>query len=285
MDPTLSAILLSWKWRPDVAGVVLVGGITYVLGWRRLRRIAPATAPAWRLVLYLLGLLAIVLALLSPIDTLGSLLFVFHMAQHELLTMVAPPLLLLGNPLPALLWALPPRGRRWAGRLLGSAGAVRAVLRALTFLPVAWVVYVVTLWAWHHPRAYGLSLRVDAVHDVQHLSFFLAAVLFWWPIVDPAPHVRGYVHHGIRVVYAVPAALQSQALGLLFAFFSSRVLYPHYLAVPRLLGFSAEQDQSAAGLLMMQVEGLVYLGVILGLVAGLLRREERMTAWREQVGR
>ena len=96
-------------------------------------------------------------------------------------------------------------------------------------------------------------------------------MLFWWPIIDPAPRIRGYVHHGIRVLYAIPAALQSQALGLLFAFFASRLVYPHYLAMPRLFGMSAEQDQSAAGLLMMQVEGLVYLGVILGLIAGLLR--------------
>lgn len=285
MDPTLSAILLSWKWRTDVALVVLAAGAMYVVGWRRLRHVTPAIAPAWRLILYLLGLLAIALALLSPIDTLGSLLFVAHMAQHELLTMAAPPLLLLGNPLPIILWALPSRGRRWAGRLLAPGGAVRAVLRTSTFLPVAWVVYVVTLWGWHHPVAYGLSLRIGAVHDAQHLSFFLTAVLFWWPIIDPAPHVRGYVHHAFRVIYAVPAALQSQALGLVFAFLATGVLYPHYVAVPRVLGLSAEQDQSAAGLLMMQVEGFVYLAVILGLVAGLLRREERMTVSREQVGR
>ena len=282
MDPTLAAALLSWKWRLDVMLVVLLAGATYVIGWRRLHAAAPSSALMWKLIFYLFGLFAVVVALQSPIDALGSILFVFHMAQHELLTMAAPPLLLLGNPLPIMLWALPPRARYRTGRLLVPGGVVRCILRALTFLPVAWVLYVVTLWGWHHPAAYGLSLRNDAVHDAQHLSFFLASVVFWWPIIDPAPHVHGYVHHGIRLVYAIPAALQSQALGLIFAFFANRVLYPHYLTVPRLLGLSAEQDQSAAGLLMMQVEGFVYLGVILALVAGLLRREERMTALREQ---
>lgn len=79
MDPTLTAILLSWKWRPDVMIVVLTAGAAYVVGWRRLRKVATATVPTWRLGLYLLGLLAIVVALQSPIDTLGSMLFVFHM--------------------------------------------------------------------------------------------------------------------------------------------------------------------------------------------------------------
>jgi len=283
VDPTLAALLLSWNWRADVIVVVLTAAVAYVAGWRRLRQKGHQIAPAWRLVVYLLGLAAILLALVSPIDRLGSLLFLFHMAQHELLTMAAPPLLLLGNPLPVVLWALPPRLRVPIGRALAPGGAARGTLRALTYLPVAWVLYVAILWGWHHPAAYSLSLRLAIVHDAQHLSFFLAAVVFWWPIIDPAPRPRGYVHHAWRVLYAVPAALQSQLLGLIFAFVASRVLYPHYLAVPRVLGFSALEDQSAAGLLMMQVEGFVYLGVVLGLVAGLLRREERMTARREEV--
>jgi cytochrome c oxidase assembly factor CtaG len=143
---------------------------------------------------------------------------------------------------------------------------------------------VVTVWGWHLPGAYGASLRFELVHDAQHLSFFLAALLFWWPVIDPAPRLHGHVHHAWRLVYVVPAAFQSQALGLIFAFLTRRVLYPHYEAMPRLWGFTALQDQSAAGLLMMQVEGVVYLAAVLLLVARMFAYDERMTRVREQHG-
>jgi cytochrome c oxidase assembly factor CtaG len=94
---------------------------------------------------------------------------------------------------------------------------------------------------------YGASLRSELVHDAQHLSFFATAVLFWWPVIDPAPHLHGYLHHALRVAYVVPAAFQSQALGLIFAFFAGLALYPHYEAVPRLWGLTPLQDQSVRG--------------------------------------
>ena len=277
MDPTIQAVLLSWNWRPDVLTVVAVCAVTYVTGWWQLRQRHPLVVPGWRLAVYLGGLAVVVMALVSPIDALGSLLFTAHMAQHELLTMVAPPLLLLGNPLAIALWAVPAAVRPRAGRLLLPAAWLRRALWALTLMPVAWVAYVATVWGWHHPSAYGASLRSDVVHDAQHLSFFLVALLFWWPIVDPAPRLHGHRHQALRLAYVVPAAFQSQALGFVFVFISSRVLYPHYLAVPRVLGLTPLQDQVSAGLLMMEFEGLVYLGVVLLLVAGFLRHEERTT--------
>jgi putative membrane protein len=283
VDPILIALLGSWRWRTDVIAGVGTLATLYVLGWRRLRTRDARSAPAWRLALYLGGLAALCLALLSPIDALGSLLFFVHMVQHELLTMIAPPLLLLGNPLPFVLWGLPAGLRVRAARLLVPGARLRTVLRLITAMPVTWPLYVATLWTWHWPAAYGASLRSEVIHDAQHLSFFLAALLFWWPIVDPAPMLHGRRHHALRVVYAVPAAFQSQALGLIFAFFW-RVLYPHYEAVPRLWGFTALQDQSTAGLIMMQVEGLIYLLVVLVLVARMLSHEERVTRFREEQG-
>jgi cytochrome c oxidase assembly factor CtaG len=62
------------------------------------------------------------------------------------------------------------------------------------------------------------------------------------------------------------------------------VFYSHYEAVPRLWGFTALQDQSAAGLLMMQVEGLIYLGTVLALVGRMFSHEARMTRLREEHG-
>jgi cytochrome c oxidase assembly factor CtaG len=205
------------------------------------------------------------------------------MVQHELLTMIAPPLLLLGNPFPAVLWGLPAGLRLRVGRLLIPGARPRHVLKWLTAMPVTWPLYVATLWLWHWPPAYAASLQLDVVHDTQHLSLFATALLFWWPIVNPAPALHGHRHHALRVVYVVPAAFQSQALGLAFVFFP-RVLYPHYEAVPRLWDYTVLQDQSIAGLIMMEVEGLTYLTALLLLVARMLNHEERMARFDEEHG-
>lgn len=185
MDPTLTALLASWHWRPDVTLVVTVLAAVYVTGWRRLRRRRPRAARPPHLVLYLTGLGVIVLALLSPIDTFAAWLLTMHMLQHELLTMVAAPLLLLANPLPVTLWGLPRKARRAIGRLLTRGAFVREGFRMLTRMPVAWVLYMIILWGWHLPAAYEASLRYGMVHDVQHLSFFASALLFWWPLITP----------------------------------------------------------------------------------------------------
>lgn len=277
-------LLLTWRWRPDVVAVLGISATAYVVGGRRLRHRDARAAPGWRLAAYLGGIGALALALLSAIDWLGSLLFFVHMIQHELLMMAAPPLLLLGDPLPVVMWALPARWRRSVAQVLAPGTRLRRLLWAITWMPVTWPLFVVVLWGWHAPAAYEASLASDLVHNLQHLSFFVAAVLFWWPLINPAPRPHGHIHHALRVVYAVPAAFQSQLLGLILAFFTTRALYPHYDTVPRLWGFSALEDQSAAGLLMMQVEGLVYLAVVLLQVAALLRREERVTREREELG-
>jgi len=284
MDVTFQDLLLTWRWRPDVIAVLGISATAYVVGWQRLRRRDARAAPGWRLAAYLGGIGALALALLSAIDWLGSLLFFVHMIQHELLMMAAPPLLLLGDPLPVVLWALPANWRRSVAQFLTPGARLRRVLRGITWMPVTWPLFVVALWGWHAPAAYEASLASELVHNVQHLSFFMAALLFWWPLISPAPRLHGHIHHAIRVVYALPAAFQSQLLGLIFAFFTTRALYPHYEAVPRLWGFSVLQDQSTAGLLMMQVEGMIYLAVVLLQVAALLRREERITHQREELG-
>src|SRR5262245_28867904 len=154
MATGLGALLLrvawAWTWRPGVLLVVGALAILYVRGWRRLRRTrAGGAAPVWRLVAYLLGLLSVFLALCSPLELLAELSFTAHMVQHQLLMMVAPPLLLLAAPFPVILWALPPALRRRVGALVTHPGPVRRVLRTLTWMPVAGALYSVALWGWH----------------------------------------------------------------------------------------------------------------------------------------
>jgi Cytochrome c oxidase caa3 assembly factor (Caa3_CtaG) len=143
-----------------VTTVVLVAGAAvYGRGCWSLYRMGHPPPP-WRLALYLLGLAAIAAALVSPIDALAEELFPMHMVQHLLLTMVAAPLVLLGNPLPVVLWGVPVKARRWLARPLRREATFRAALGTLTWLPTAWLLYVVDLWLWHLPKLYQLALEV-----------------------------------------------------------------------------------------------------------------------------
>ena len=283
-DPALTALLTAWSWRPEVLLVVAALGSAYTLGWRRLRNAGRRRGAAWwRLIAYLTGLLALLVALLSPIHELGSRLLTGHMIQHLLMTMVAAPLLLLGNPLPHCLWGLPRRGRRAAGRLLTRHAAFRKALWALTEMPVAWIAYVGTLWAWHLPVAYVAALSHHIIHDAEHVTFFGTALLFWWPVIEPAPRLHRRMHPGFAIVYLVAATGQNTLLGALIAL-PERVLYPYYVSPPRLFGLSPLDDQALAGGLMW-TSGHMYLLPILVVVARIFRHEERMTRWREAARR
>lgn len=281
MDATLWTVLTLWNWRPEALFVLGLLGGTYVIGWQRLhRRGSSRNAGNGHLVLYLTGLALLGLALLSPLDTLAPRLFFIHMIQHVLLTMLAPPLLLLANPFPVMLWGMPQSLRHGIGHLLTRQAPLRQVFWALTLLPVTWLIHVVTLWGWHHPAAYQAALQYDLVHDLEHLAFFSTGLLFWWPIVNPAPRLHGHIAYGWRILYVFLAAGQNTLLAALLSL-TERVLYPYYLGMPRLWGLPAVDDQAIGGAIMWIVGGMMYLITILVLVASFLNEEERLTRQRE----
>jgi cytochrome c oxidase assembly factor CtaG len=138
------------------------------------------------------------------------------------------------------------------------------MLWAVTRMPVAWITYAVVLWGWHVPAAYDSALADGLLHDVEHVAFFVSAVTFWWPVLDPAPHVGRSAHAGLRVIYLVTGALQSAALGLLLAG-SPVPLYTSYIA-REAEGLSALDDQALGGVVMWGVGGAVDMLVLLVLV-------------------
>jgi cytochrome c oxidase assembly factor CtaG len=219
--------------------------------------------PWWRPALTLLGLGSLTLALASPLDAQAHRRFAAHMIQHLLLVAVAAPALLLADPFAALLWALPARARLRAGRLLVRGALARRVWRSLTRMSVAWIAYAGVLWGWHLPWAYESALGDRLRHDLEHLLFFGSAILFWWPVVSPAPHFGRPAHPALRVVYLVTGALQNAALGLLLAA-SPVVLYPSYAADREPGTLSPLDDQALGGVVMWAVGGAVdMLAVIL----------------------
>ena len=262
----------AWHWRPEILFPLILFGTLYAQGWFRLRSLNRSAVSAGQFALYLLGLSAIGVALISPIDSLATSLLSMHMVQHLLLLMIAPLGILLADPLPAFLWGLPSKLRLRAGFLL-APGSLARQLWTLTLLPVSWALYVLNLWAWHSPALYQLALREPGVHDAEHILFFFTALLFWWPIVDPSPRLHGQISYGYRIIYLVAATLQNTLLGMAISI-PERVVYPFYATVPQLRALAPVDDQALGGGIMW-VSGHMYLIPILLLVA-------RMCAYEEQ---
>jgi putative membrane protein len=259
--------------RPEIVLPLALLLAAYIAGWWRLRRRAPPLAPIWRLLAYVSGAGAVCLALSSPIDRLAHQLFSVHMLQHLLLVKLAAPAFLLADPLTPLLWALPAPIRARTGRVLAAGRPLRIVWRALTWMPLTWVTYALTLWLWHLPAAYDAALAARMLHDAEHLAFFGAAILFWWPLIAAAPHLRGHVPHGRRIVYLVLAAFQEAALGL-FLTLSPGVLYASYGLAAGRPDLGALEDQAWGGLLMWGAGGTVDMIAVLVLLFHLLGRTE-----------
>ena len=240
---------------------LIAAGTAYVRGWFRLRT-AGYAPPAWRPASYLLGLGFVAGALLTPLDELAAERFSAHMAQHLLLTMMAAPLLLLGNPLPLVLWGLPPGVRRWFAAPFRRTARLRLALSAMTFWPAAGLLHVVAIWVWHVPLLYDLAAEHELVHAVEHVTFFVTALLFWWPIIRPAPRLAPRLHPGLQIVYLLAATAQSTALGMLLAV-PERAFYPHYARVAATLGISAVEDQMVGGGLMWSGAHMYLLPILL----------------------
>lgn len=274
-NPSLLTFLSAWTLEPSLLlGLVLTGAI-YLAGLRNLAR----RGRLWRTVtrrqaaFFALGLLTVLVALESPLDTFDSRLFAIHMAQHMLLLMVAPPLLLLGKPIPVLLLGAPRPLVRRVARAHARTAWLHGLTRRLTSPAVAWPLYVGDLVLWHAPALYQATLLHPGIHLLEHLCFFSTGILFWWVIVEPLPGpVR--VHHGVRMLYAWSVVLPIIALGALFTF-ASTPWYPFYAAQPRLWGISVMDDQSMGGLIMWLPGGMMHVAAASLLFFAMLARDER----------
>lgn len=288
MDPITKAVLLSWNWRIEVIVVLALAGTLYSRGWWRLRRrtfghskrerrangrFRWRLAVRWRLGLYWLGLLFVALALLSPIDALGQQLFMMHMIQHLLLIMFAPPLLLIANPMPFVLWGLPDGARLRVGHflawLLRKDAPFRQGLLALTHPAFLWLFWVVALIGWHDPNMYNWALEREWVHDVEHLSFFLSSMLFWWNVTSAGPRIHKRFSLLARIGLLIAAVPPNMLLGVVLSFAAAPV-YTYYLNVPRLWGITLQADQTIGGVIMWIPGSMMYLIAALILIFRLL---------------
>jgi putative membrane protein len=263
-------LLRAWSFAPGVVIPLLLSAILYVGGAMRLRRAAPTVNRKIDMFCFVGGWLALVIALVSPIHPWGSVLFSVHMTQHEILMLIAAPLLVLGRPIVPFLWALP----KPASVSLASWSKKRVwshTWRTISNPFVAWTIHAIVLWSWHIPALFQATLESEFVHALQHASFLFSALLFWWAVIHGRRRALGF---GLAVLYMFTTALHSGLLGALITF-ANRVWYPAYIDRTAAWGLTPLEDQQIGGLVMWVPAGLIYIVAGLALFTGWLRESEK----------
>jgi putative membrane protein len=241
-----------WSIEPPLL-YVAIAGLLYWLGGavQTRRRREPLRTAA-----FAAGLATIVLALDSPIDGYADQLFWAHMLQHILLLTVAPPLILLGRPWPRMWRALPLDWRTGAGRTLAKS-RVTAPLRALARPGPAWLLFNLTVVAWHIPAAYEATLRSNSIHQLEHAMFFFTGLLFWARVIDPGP-LRPRLAWPMRIAYVIGAMVVGWGLAIALVL-APHPLYAHYAALAHRPGaISALTDQQLAAGIMWVPGSIAY---------------------------
>jgi len=257
----------AWTFDPFVVLPLLLSLWLYGSGTLRLWRRAGwgRGIRLWQAASYGCGWLLLAAALVSPLHWLGERLFTAHMIEHEVIMAAAAPLLALARPLGAFLWALPPAWRPGAGRI--ARGAMLGPLAAT-------VLHGAVIWLWHIPSVFDLTLVSTALHRLQHLSFLLSALAFWWALFRRC-------ERGAAVLHLFATATHTGVLGALMVM-APRVLYLRQTADALDFGLTPLEDQQLAGLVMWVPAGTVYAGAALLFAA--LWVKHSSDGWRMQDG-
>jgi putative membrane protein len=245
---------VAWEMDPGILIPLVIGAVAYGTSrdvQKRSRRLA-----------FWAGWMCMAVALISPLHALGSVLFSAHMVQHEILMVVAAPLLAFSRPGSTMMRAVPRSILSNCAVVFKFAHSLRPFLTSGIF---AWSFHAIVLWAWHIPALYAKTLESDFWHATQHLSFVGSAWLFWWVVF--------YRSDGTAVFYLFSTAVHSAVLGALLTF-ARVVYYPSYAQTTLAWGLTPLEDQQLAGLIMWVPAGLTYIGVGVAVTLKWMRASE-----------
>ncbi|MEX2660179.1 MAG: cytochrome c oxidase assembly protein, partial [Acidimicrobiales bacterium] len=214
----------------------------------------------WRSACFVAAVVAVAVAVISPLDALAGALASAHMVQHVLLVLVAAPLLAVSAPSAALLRGSPPAVREAAVRWRRRFRLTRRNLSPLRHPAAVWLLHVGALWFWHAAGPYGAALESEAVHVVEHVSFLVTAVLFWQLVVGS--RAAGRVSNGAGVLLVFAMGMQSVFLSLLLTF-ARTPWYPAYRSTTAAWHLDPLADQQLAGAIMWVPAGFIYVGTAL----------------------
>lgn len=259
-------------WRLSAAVGIFLAGLIYVRGWRRLQAFhqgpPPADAPASSrsLKLFIGGLVWMAVALISPLGYLSTQYFSARIIQHMMLVASIPSLLMLADPVPALLYGLPERWRVSlpAGQNAGHPPtAARRFLHQATAPSVTLLTFLCVCWFWYNPDIHAATLRYSIVHAAELLSLLGIALLNWWHITNAWPRIHKEMKPLVRILYAFISIWPIKVIGLILLF----IPHPLY-EYPASFQFRGLQinDYIFGGIIAWIISGLAYAVASIGLV-------------------
>lgn len=240
--------LAEWNWDPSIVigAALIVAGYLYAIGPLR-KRYGIEAVKGGKIVAFLSGVFIMFLALVSPLDELGdSYLFSAHMVQHLCITIVGPPLLIAGMP-------------AWFLRPITRNHVLFKIARFLVYPAVAFFLYNADFWLWHAPPLYDATLGNQAVHILEHLTFIVFGLLYWWPVFSPSKDLPR-LELGGQILYLFLSGMPSVLLGAGLTF--TPPLYAPYISAPRAWGISPSVDQQIGGLIMWVPVSIAYIVIM-----------------------
>lgn len=266
----------SWTVEPWVVAMLVVASGLYVNAYRRARRRSDAVG-AGHWIFYAGGILALVAALCSPLDAIGdSWLLSAHMAQHVLLSDIAPALLVLGLRSPMLPLGLPKK----ALASIAPGGRYGRLVGTLTSPWVALPLWAVATLGWAIPSVFDYAAQHPVVHAIEHATLFYTGLAVWWLIVDPLPRAK-LRPNGQRLAMLGFTRVISAGVCLPLTWLSA-LQYPLYAAAPRAYGISPATDQHLAGAGMCFIEFLVFGIAFAAVFVSMLSRSDAHDALLER---
>ena len=253
--------LTEWNLAPSllVGTILIVGLYLYALGPYHRRYYPDVPIKRGQTIAFLLGVLIMCLALVSPLDALGDdYLFSAHMLQHLCLTTFGPPLLLVGTP-------------EWMIERLLNKRIVFLVLKGLTWAPVAFFLYNADFFLWHAPPLYNATLENDTIHIFEHITFIVFGILSWWPILSPSQRLPR-LSLGGQILYIFLMGMPAVLLGAGLTFMPP--LYAPYLLDPIVWGISHTVDQQLGGLIMWVPVNIFYIIIMSVLFLSWMQKQE-----------
>ena len=270
-------IMAMWQFPPEIVAGLAITAALYVTGLRR-----GASGRWWRGVLFFGGLVALALALLSPIEPLADHVFAIHQVEHMLLRSIGPMLLLLSQPQATLIRGMPEWLRRGVFAPLAGSGGVRRVFGVFASPIVATLLFVGTSLFWMIPRFHDIAILDEAIHYCWHVSLLVTGLFFFFAIFDPRPAPAG-ARLGTRLIMFWCAAMGNILLGAFLAF-KSAPIYRAYEVMGRMLDMSPLVDERIGGLIMWIPGAMMFAISILLILHRWGAEEERAVRRRERMG-
>jgi putative membrane protein len=249
-----------WTFAPDVIAATILVGLIYGNGLFRRKSLATHSA-AWRHLAFAAGVMAVFLALVSPIDYLAEHLFSVHQVQHLLLRMIGPMLIVLAAPQAILISGLPSGVRRRILAPLVGSKAARGLFSLLAHPVVNTALYIAALYVWQYPPYHDAAILNEPIHYTMHLTMLAAGLLFWWQIFDlRAPPVG--LSYGKRLMMLWLVILSNIALGA-YTTLKSEALYTAYDIVGRLFDVHPLTDEAVGGFIIWMPSSMMCLLAII----------------------